>query len=97
MLGGIEQIRQIAKQYFIDELVIAEPCSVDQVISILEEAREIDLDVRVLPGYYESVTADAPIEYLGDFPVVALHRGHVPVFAMAIKRVFDIALVAGAL
>jgi exopolysaccharide biosynthesis polyprenyl glycosylphosphotransferase len=92
VLGGIDQIRQIAKQYFIDELVIAEPCSVDQVISILEEAREIDLDVRVLPGYYESVTADAPIEYLGDFPVVALHRGHVPVFAMALKRVFDIAL-----
>jgi exopolysaccharide biosynthesis polyprenyl glycosylphosphotransferase len=72
--------------------VIAEPCSVEQVISILEEAREIDLDVRVLPGYYESVTADAPIEYLGDFPVVALHRGHVPLFAMALKRIFDIAL-----
>ena len=91
-LGGIDQIRQIAKQYFIDELVIAEPCSVDQVISILEDARQIDMDVRVLPGYYESVTADAPIEYLGDFPVVALHRGHVPVFAMALKRVFDIAM-----
>jgi exopolysaccharide biosynthesis polyprenyl glycosylphosphotransferase len=97
VLGGIDQIRQIAKQYFIDELVIAEPCSVDQVISILEEAREIDLDVRVLPGYYESVTADAPIEYLGDFPVVALHRGHVPVFAMALKRVFDVLLSLAAL
>jgi exopolysaccharide biosynthesis polyprenyl glycosylphosphotransferase len=97
VLGGIDQIRQISKQHFIDELVIAEPCSVDQVISILEEAREIDLDVRVLPGYYESVTADAPIEYLGDFPVVALHRGHVPVFAMALKRVFDIALSLSAL
>jgi exopolysaccharide biosynthesis polyprenyl glycosylphosphotransferase len=97
VLGGIEQIRQIAKQYFIDELVIAEPCSVDRVISILEEAREIDMDVRVLPGYYESVTADAPIEYLGDFPVVALHRGNVPVFAMAIKRVFDIAMALAAL
>ena len=92
VLGGIDQIRQLAKQHFIDELVIAEPCSVEQVISILEEAREIDMDVRVLPGYYESVTSDAPIEYLGDFPVVALHRGHVPVFAMALKRVFDIAL-----
>ncbi|AXC15209.1 Undecaprenyl-phosphate galactosephosphotransferase [Acidisarcina polymorpha] len=97
VLGGVDQIRQIAKQYFIDELVIAEPCSVEQVISILEEAREIDMDVRVLPGYYESVTADAPIEYLGDFPVVALHRGHVPVFAMALKRVFDIALSLSAL
>jgi exopolysaccharide biosynthesis polyprenyl glycosylphosphotransferase len=97
VLGGVGQIRQIAKQNFIDELVIAEPCSVEQVISILEEAREIDLDVRVLPGYYESVTANAPIEYLGDFPVVALHRGHVPVFAMAIKRLFDIAMSLGAL
>jgi hypothetical protein len=92
VLGGVDDIRQIAKQHFIDELVIAEPCSVEQVISLLEEAREIDMDVRVLPGYYESVTADAPIEYLGDFPVVALHRGHVPVFAMALKRVFDIGL-----
>src|SRR5271170_1313349 len=97
VLGSVDQIRQIAKQFFIDELVIAEPCSVEQVISILEEAREIDLDVRVLPGYYESVTADAPIEYLGDFPVVALHRGHVPLFAMALKRVFDIAMSLSAL
>jgi exopolysaccharide biosynthesis polyprenyl glycosylphosphotransferase len=97
VLGTVDQIRQLAKQHFIDELVIAEPCSVEQVIAILEEAREIDLDVRVLPGYYESVTADAPIEYLGDFPVVALHRGHVPVFAMAIKRVFDIAMSLAAL
>jgi hypothetical protein len=47
VLGGIDQIRQIAKQHFIDELVIAEPCSVDQVISILEDAREVDMDVRV--------------------------------------------------
>jgi exopolysaccharide biosynthesis polyprenyl glycosylphosphotransferase len=96
-LGGIGDIRDIAKQYFIDELVIAEPCSVDQVVSILEDAREIDMDVRVLPGYYESVTQDAPIEYLGDFPVVALHRGHVPVFAMALKRVFDIAFALAAI
>ena len=85
VLGGIDQIRQIAKQHFVDELVIAEPCSVEQVISILEEARDIDMDVRVLPGYYDSVTSDAPIEYLGDFPVVTLHRGHVPVFAMALN------------
>ncbi len=92
VLGGVDQMRLIAKQHFIDELVIAEPCSVDQVIAILEDAREIDMDVRVLPGYYESVGSDAQIEYLGDFPVVALHRGHVPVFAMALKRVFDIAL-----
>lgn len=97
VLGDVDQIRQIARQYFIDELVIAEPCSVDQVISILEAAREVDMDVRVLPGYYESVTADAPIEYLGDFPVVALHRGHVPVFAMALKRIFDIVLSLAAL
>ncbi len=97
ILGGIDQIREIAKHYFIDELVIAEPCSVEQVISIVEKAREIDMDVRVLPGYYESVTADAPIEYLGDFPVVALHRGYVPLFAMAFKRVFDIVLSIAAL
>ncbi len=97
VLGGIDQIREIAKHYFIDELVIAEPCSVEQVISIVEEAREIEMDVRVLPGYYEQVTADAPIEYLGDFPVVALHRGYVPLFAMAFKRVFDVVLSIAAL
>ena len=96
-LGSIDQLRQLARQHFIDELVIAEPCSVEQVISILEEAREMDIDVRVMPGYYESVTADAPIEYLGNFPVVALHRGHVPVFAMALKRIFDIVLSLSAL
>src|SRR5450432_3118237 len=89
-LGSVSQLRDIARQHFIDEVVVAEPCSVEQIIEILEEARELDLDVYVLPGFHDFVTMNAPIEYLGDFPVVSLHRRNAPIVALAFKRVFDV-------
>ncbi|HEY0758492.1 MAG TPA: sugar transferase [Acidisarcina sp.] len=89
-LGSVSQLRDIARQHFIDEVVVAEPCSVEQIIEILEEARELDLDVYVLPGFHDFVTVNAPIEYLGDFPVVSLHRRNSPVIALIFKRIFDV-------
>ncbi|MBT9330431.1 sugar transferase, partial [Paracidobacterium acidisoli] len=97
ILGGIDRIRQLTRLHFIDEIVIAEPCSTDDAIRLVEEARELDIDVRAISGYYSELTANAPIEYLGIFPVVSLHRRAPRTVALFCKRIVDIALSLAAL
>jgi exopolysaccharide biosynthesis polyprenyl glycosylphosphotransferase len=92
VLGGIEHIRQLTRLHFIDEIVIAEPCAIEQAIRLVEEARDLDIDIRSISGYYGELTANTPIEYLGAFPVVSLHRRDPRTIALFLKRVVDIAL-----
>jgi exopolysaccharide biosynthesis polyprenyl glycosylphosphotransferase len=91
VLGGVDRIRQLARLHFIDEIVIAEPCSTELVIHLVEEARELDIDIRAISGYYGELTANTPIEYLGAYPVVSLHRRDPRTIALFMKRIVDIA------
>ncbi len=92
ILGGLDRIRQLARLHFIDEIVIAEPCPTEQAIRLVEEARDLDVDIRAISGYYGELTSQSPIEYLGLFPVVSLHRRDPRTIALALKRVVDIVL-----
>jgi exopolysaccharide biosynthesis polyprenyl glycosylphosphotransferase len=92
ILGGIDRIRQLTRLHFIDEVVIAEPCVIEQAIRLVEDARELDIDIRSISGYYGELTANTPIEYLGVFPVVSLHRRDPRTVALVLKRIVDIAL-----
>jgi exopolysaccharide biosynthesis polyprenyl glycosylphosphotransferase len=89
VLGGFDKIRQLARQHFIDELVIAEFCPTESVIRIVQDARELDIDVRAISGYYGELTANAPVEYLGIFPVSFLHRSQPRVIGLFCKRLVD--------
>ena len=97
ILGGIEKLRHLTRQHFVDEVVVAEFCPMEQTIRLLEEARELDIDVRAIAGYYGELTADAPVEYLGIFPVSTLHSRRPRVVGFFFKRVVDIILSLGAL
>ncbi|WP_164981295.1 sugar transferase [Silvibacterium dinghuense] len=97
MLGTLDQIRCLARQHFIDEIIIAEACSLDTVRDLIDLAREMSLEILVIPGLYDGITHEAPIEYVGDFPVVALHCRDEKVISHFFKRVCDIVLAACAL
>jgi exopolysaccharide biosynthesis polyprenyl glycosylphosphotransferase len=97
LLGGIDKIRQLTRLHFIDEVVIGEFCPTEQAIRLVEDARELGIDVRAIAGYYGELTTNAPVEYLGIFPMSALHRSEPRVVGMFCKRVADIALSLAAL
>jgi exopolysaccharide biosynthesis polyprenyl glycosylphosphotransferase len=97
VLGGLDEIRQITRKYFIDEVVITEVCPISRVVQLLKEAREFGFDVRSISGYYNDLATNADIEYLGAYPVVALHRSTSRVIAVALKRAGDFVLSALAL
>ena len=91
-LGGLDEIQQIARKYFIDEVVITEIYPVSTIVQLLEKARELRIDVRSISGYYNDLSINAGIEYLGAFPVVSLHRSAPRTISLAVKRTADFVL-----
>jgi len=55
----------------------------------LEDARAQGVDLRIIPDMYDGLAWNSPIEYIGQFPTIPLHRGHVPELALIFKRGFD--------
>jgi exopolysaccharide biosynthesis polyprenyl glycosylphosphotransferase len=92
VLGDLAQVKAIARQFFVDEIIIAERCPTPSVINLMEIGRELDIEVLVIPGFYDELTPDAPIEYLGTLPVVALHRRNGKLLGNLLKRLCDLAL-----
>jgi exopolysaccharide biosynthesis polyprenyl glycosylphosphotransferase len=64
------------------------------VIALVEEARAIGIDVRVVPDLYDGLAWNAPVEYIGQFPTIPLHRRDLPIGAFLLKRVLDITVAA---
>jgi exopolysaccharide biosynthesis polyprenyl glycosylphosphotransferase len=67
------------------------------VIGMVEEARAAGIDVRVVPDMYDGLAWNAPVEYIGQFPTIPLHRRDFPMGAFLLKRALDIAVASLAL
>jgi exopolysaccharide biosynthesis polyprenyl glycosylphosphotransferase len=92
LVGNLRQMDRLVRQHFIDEIIIADRCSTSEVIELVQTARELDVEILAIPGLYEELTPDAPMEYLGNFPVVALHRRNAKAVDHLFKRTWDFAI-----
>jgi exopolysaccharide biosynthesis polyprenyl glycosylphosphotransferase len=50
------------------------------------------VDLRVVPDMYDGLAWNSPIEYIGQFPTIPLHSGHVPEIGLLLKRGMDMLL-----
>lgn len=89
VVGTLDSLFQNARKQFIDEIFFTTPCERRIVQDVLEQARVHGVDLRVVPDMYDGVAWDSPIEYIGQFPTMPLHRGEVPEIGLFFKRVFD--------
>ncbi len=92
VLGSFDQVLQLARQYFVDEIFLSAPCDARVVTQMVAQAREAGVDVRVVPELYDGLAWNSPIEYIGQFPTIPLHRGETPVIGMFLKRILDVFL-----
>jgi exopolysaccharide biosynthesis polyprenyl glycosylphosphotransferase len=92
VLGSIDQLLQLARQFFADEIFLSAPCDARVVTRIVAQAREAGVDIRVVPELYDGLAWNSPIEYIGQFPTIPLHRGETPVIGMFLKRILDVFL-----
>jgi exopolysaccharide biosynthesis polyprenyl glycosylphosphotransferase len=89
IVGPLEMLFQHTRKQFIDEIFFTTPCERGIVQSVLEQARVHGVDLRVVPDFYDGLPWNSPIEYIGQFPTIPLHRGAVPEIGLIFKRVFD--------
>src|ERR1700753_1804940 len=97
ILGSLDQLLPLARKFFADEIFLSAPCDARVVTQIVSKAREAGVDIRVVPELYDGLAWNAPIEYIGQFPTIPLHRGEVPMLRKVLKRVLDIAVSSVAL
>jgi exopolysaccharide biosynthesis polyprenyl glycosylphosphotransferase len=89
IIGDVRNCLSLARSLFVDEIFFSVPAEKKLVIALVEEARSIGIDVRVVPDLYDGLAWNAPVEYIGQFPTIPLHRRDLPIGAFLLKRVMD--------
>ena len=97
VIGDVRNTLQLARSLFVDEIFLSVPAEKNLVIALVEEARAMGIDVRVVPDLYDGLAWNAPVEYIGQFPTIPLHRREFPIGAFLMKRAIDAALSAVAM
>ncbi len=92
VLGSIGEVLEIARKHFADEIFLSARCEPEMVKDIVSQAREAGVDIRVVPELYDGLAWNSPIEYVGQFPTIPLHRSNVPVLGFFLKRILDVVL-----
>jgi exopolysaccharide biosynthesis polyprenyl glycosylphosphotransferase len=92
VIGNIKNCVALARSLFVDEIYFSTPADKQTVISVVEEARLIGIEVRVVPDLYDGLAWNAPVEFIGQFPTIPLHQRNFPRGAFLIKRVLDVFL-----
>lgn len=90
ILGDLPELADLVRRHFIDEIFITGPCERGVVKRLIAEAANWGTDVRVVPDLYDGLAWSAPIEYVGQFPTMPLHRRHIPVVGLMLKRSLDL-------
>ena len=90
VVGNIRNCVALARTLFADEIFFSTPVDRETLLPILEEARSLGIDVRVVPDLYDGLAWNAPVEYVGQFPTIPLHRKQLPKSAILLKRMLDV-------
>lgn len=97
VIGNVRNCVSLARSLFVDEIYFSTPADKETVIQVVEEARALGIDVRVVPDLYDGLAWNAPVEFIGQFPTIPLHRGDFPRGAFMLKRVMDVMLASAGL
>jgi exopolysaccharide biosynthesis polyprenyl glycosylphosphotransferase len=92
VIGDVQNCVTLARSLFVDEIYFSTPADKRIVVGVVEEARALGIDVRVVPDLYDGLAWNARVEYIGQFPTIPLHRREFPRGAFLIKRVLDVFL-----
>jgi exopolysaccharide biosynthesis polyprenyl glycosylphosphotransferase len=90
VLGCVSEFRSVALAQFVDEVFVTLPADGPMIKQLFLEARDLRLDLHVLPDLYDGLAWRAPVHMIGGFPILELHREPIPTTGLAIKRVIDV-------
>jgi exopolysaccharide biosynthesis polyprenyl glycosylphosphotransferase len=90
IIGDYRNCLTLARSLFVDEIFLSVPADKKFVLGLVQEARSYGIDVRVVPDLYDGLAWNAPVEYVGQFPTIPLHRRDFPIGAYLVKRALDL-------
>ena len=90
VLGAVTEFRSVALAQFVDEVFVTLPADGPMIKQLFLEARDLRLDLHVLPDLYDGLAWRAPLHMIGGFPILELHREPIPTTGLAMKRVIDV-------
>ncbi|MGB2651752.1 MAG: sugar transferase [Candidatus Omnitrophota bacterium] len=90
VLGKLSDFTVIAKQHFVDEVIVTIPSEKIAVSGIIRQAKEMRLGVKVVPENFEEPLPVLSISQLGVIPLLTYkERRHHPA-EFVVKRLFDL-------
>lgn len=92
--GKIEDLCRVARAEFVDDIFITIPSERELVKRVAFEAQRNRWSVKVVPELYDGLGWNAPLDYVGDFPVMELYWESIPAVGFVVKRVLDVILSA---
>ncbi|HXR32531.1 MAG TPA: sugar transferase [Verrucomicrobiae bacterium] len=90
VLGSIAELHQVALAHFVDEVFVTLPSDREMIKQLFREARDLHVNLHVLPDLYDGLAWRAPLHSIGGFPVLELHGEPIPAAGLAVKRAIDV-------
>jgi exopolysaccharide biosynthesis polyprenyl glycosylphosphotransferase len=97
VIGRIGSLQRLARTGFVDEVILAAPRHPDMIQRVLQEARRLRLDVKLVPDLFGCKPNGSDVERFGDLPAICLHQEPSPALGLLVKRIFDAAGAGAAL
>jgi len=94
VLGTIPDLRKVVLEKFVDQLFLALPADSALVKEIWVQARQLRLNLTLVPELYDGLVWRAPVRSMAGVPVIELHGQPIPAVGLAIKRAIDVVVSA---
>lgn len=90
ILGPTSDLERIIRTHFIDQVYITTHADRELVKTLTMKAPRLGVDVSIVPDLFDGIGWNAPVDRVGHFPVLVLHRRHAYALRRLIKRVIDL-------
>jgi exopolysaccharide biosynthesis polyprenyl glycosylphosphotransferase len=90
VLGTIPDLRKVVLEKFVDQLFLPLPADSGLVKEIWVQARQLRLNLTLVPELYDGLMWRAPVRSMGGLPVIELHGQPIPGVGLAVKRTMDV-------
>jgi lipopolysaccharide/colanic/teichoic acid biosynthesis glycosyltransferase len=85
----VSSLARLARAGFVDEVILAAPDNHDLTLRVLEEARRLRLDVKLVPDLFGCRPDVGDVEQFGDLHAICLHQECQPSLGLFVKRMVD--------
>ncbi len=91
ILGTTADLERVIRTQFIDHIYITTYTDRSLVKMLTMRAPTLGVDLTIVPDLFDGIGWGAPVDRVGHFPVIVLHRRHAYALQRLVKRIVDAA------